>query len=262
MTRHESGQLQASWTAPGSGPAPTGYTVQWKESGNDWADQDYVWGVGVTGASHIITGLTDGTEYAVRVIATRDGANSEPSGEVTATPKETTPPELSSASVDGTMLILTFDELLDTGKAPDISNFEVTVGGSDRGVDAVAVSGSVVTLTLATAVFAADEVTADYTAPVDDAEARLQDLAGNAAADFSGQHVTNETTTPEVPGPRRARRWTGTRAASSWRLGTPPIPGPFPAGTLSSGKNRATTGRTRTMYRRPSSLAHHTPSPA
>ena len=67
------------------------------------------------------------------------------------------------------------------------------MGGSDRGVDAVAVSGSVVTLTLATAVFAADEVTADYTAPVGEPTARLRDLAGNAAADFSGQSVTNVT---------------------------------------------------------------------
>ena len=71
---HESGQLLASWNAPGSGATPTGYTLQWKESGDDWADQDDVSGAGVTGTSHIITGLTDGTEYAVRVIATTDGA--------------------------------------------------------------------------------------------------------------------------------------------------------------------------------------------
>ena len=230
VTRHESGKLLASWTAPGSGPAPTGYTVQWKESGNDWADQDYVWGVGVTGASHIITGLTDGTEYAVRVIATRDGANSEPSGEVTATPKETTPPELSLASVDGATLTLTFDEALDTGNTPDISKFAVTVGGSDRGVDAVAVSGSVVTLTLATAVFAADAVTADYTVPVDDAEARLQDLAGNAAADFSGREVTNNTAPGPVPGSptglQVARHGSG-KLVASWIA---PDTGPVPTG--------------------------------
>ena len=193
MAQHESGKLLASWTGPDSGPAPTGYTVQWKESGDDWADQDDVSEADVTGASHIIAGLTDGTEYAVRVIATTDAAESDPSGEVAATPAETIPPELSSASVDGATLTLTFDEQLDTGAGPDRSAFAVTVAGSGRGVETVAVSGSVVTLTLVTAVSAGDAVTVDYTAPTDDATARLQDLVGNAANSFSGRSVANAT---------------------------------------------------------------------
>ena len=49
------------------------------------------------------------------------------------------------------------------------------------------------TITLVTAVFAGDAVTVDYTAPVGEPTARLRDLAGNAAADFSGQSVTNGT---------------------------------------------------------------------
>ena len=193
VARHQSGQLLASWNAPGSGATPTGYTLQWKESGDDWADQDDVTGAGVTGTSHIITGLTDGTEYNVRVIATTDGAGSAPSGEVTATPTETTPPELSSASVDGAELTLTFDEALNTDETPDTSAFAVTVAGGGRGVQAVAVSGSAVTLTLATAVVAGDAVTVDYTAPAGESESRLQDLVGNAADSFSGQSVTNDT---------------------------------------------------------------------
>ena len=198
VARHESGKLLASWTAPDSGPAPTGYTVQWKESGDDWADQDDVSEADVTGTSHIVAGLTDGTEYAVRVIATTDAAESDPSVEVAATPTETTPPELSSASVDGATLTLTFDEPLDTGAAPDRSAFAVTVAGSGRGVDTVAVSGSVVTLTLVTEVAAGDTVTVDYTAPADVGTAGVQDLSGNAAPSFSGQAVTNDTA-PEQP---------------------------------------------------------------
>ena len=193
VTRHESGELLASWNAPDSGHAPTGYTVQWKESGDDWADRNEVSEAVVTGTSHIVAGLTDGTEYAVRVIANGDGANSDPSGEVAATPAETTPPELSSAAVDGVALTLTFDEALDTGDAADRSAFTVTVAGSGRGVDTVAVSGSAVTLTLVTAVAAGDAVTVDYTTPTDESAARLQDMAGNAAASFSGQSVTNDT---------------------------------------------------------------------
>ena len=194
VARHGSGKLVASWIAPDTGPVPTGYTVRWKESGDDWADRNDVSEAHITnGFWDIITGLTDGTEYAVRVIATRDDANSAPSEEVTATPGETTPPELSSASVDGAELTLTYDEPLDTGETPDRSSFPVTVAGSGRGVDTVAVSGSAVTLTLVTAVAAGEAVALDYTAPTGESDSKLKDLAGNAAASFSGQDVTNDT---------------------------------------------------------------------
>ena len=230
MTRHESGKLLASWTAPDSGPAPTGYTVQWKESGDDWADQDDVTTADVTTTLHIVAGLTDGTEYAVRVIANGDGADSAPSEEVTAMPAETTPPGLLSASVDGARLTLTFDEALDTGEAPDRSAFSVTVGDSGRGVDAVAVSGSVVTLTLVTAVVAEDTVTVDYTAPTAESADRLQDLSGNAAASFSGQAVTNDTAPPQaplIPNDLQVTRHESGKLLASW---TAPDSGPAPSG--------------------------------
>ena len=193
VVRHESGQLRASWDAPDSGPTPTGYTLQWKESGDDWDDADDVSEANVNGTSHVITGLTGGVQYAVRVIAYKGDAESDPSGEITATPQETVPPSPSAASVDGATLTITFDEPLDTGETPDKSAFAVAVAGSSRGVDTVSVSGSVVTLTLVTAVFAGEVVTVDYTVPTDDSAARLQDLAGNAAASFSGPDATNAT---------------------------------------------------------------------
>ena len=83
----QSGKLKATWKAPGSGPAPTGYTVQWKAAVDAWTNRKGVTEVDVTGTSHVISGLTDGTEYAVRVIANGDGAESDPSGEVTAMPR-------------------------------------------------------------------------------------------------------------------------------------------------------------------------------
>ena len=91
---HESGKLRASWNAPESGDDPTGYTLQWKRSGDDWAEPAEVSEANSKGTSHIITGLADEVEYAVRVITRKDDGRSAPSGEVTETPQETVPPSL------------------------------------------------------------------------------------------------------------------------------------------------------------------------
>ena len=193
VARHESGKLLASWSAPDSGPAPTGYTLQWKQSADDWDNADDVSEANVKGTSHVITGLTDGVQYAVRVIAYKGDAESDPSGEVTATPQETVPPSPSAVSVNGATLTVTFDEALAEVQAPASTAFAVTVAGNSRGVSAVAVSGSAVTLTLVTAVLAGEAVTVDYTAPTDASADRLQDVSGNAAASFSGPDATNAT---------------------------------------------------------------------
>ena len=80
VVRHESGKLMATWAAPDSGSDPTGFTLQWKEAGDGWETQDSVSQADVKGTSHLITGLIDGVEYAVRVIASKDDSESAPSG--------------------------------------------------------------------------------------------------------------------------------------------------------------------------------------
>ena len=147
----------------------------------------------MNGTSHVITGLTDGVEYAMRVVAHKGDAAGDPSGEVTATPQETIAPSPSAATVDGATLTITFDEPLDAGETPDNSAFAVTVAGNSRGVDTVTVSGSAVTLTLVTAAFAGEAVTVDYTTPTGATADRLRDVSGNAAASFSGPDATNAT---------------------------------------------------------------------
>ena len=90
-------------------------------------------------------------------------------------------PTLSETKVSGAALTLTWDEALDTGSVPAAGDFTVKVGGSDRGVANVAVAGSAVTLTLASAAAPGDAVTVQYDADLD--ANPIRDAAGNAAAD-------------------------------------------------------------------------------
>ena len=201
----DTGTLDVSWEAPASdGDSDiTGYKVQWKSG-----SEDYDGSAGSTrqaeitdpaSRTHTITGLTDGVEYTVRVIAVNDVGDGPPSDEATATPGETTPPELSTATVDGTTLTLTYDEALDENSEPSPDAFSVTVGGTGRAVDGVSVSGSSVILTLGSAVTPEDTVTVSYTAPADTAAPRIRDLASNATASFTGHAVTNNTPRPNSP---------------------------------------------------------------
>ncbi len=92
------GSLHLTWEAPtwdvssfqqggssvGDGGSPiTGYTVQWKESTASWETAAAVPEATVTTTSHAITGLTAGTAYTVRVVATNNVGDSSPSLEVT-----------------------------------------------------------------------------------------------------------------------------------------------------------------------------------
>ena len=130
-----------SWEAPASdgGSAITGYKVQWKSG-----SEDYDGSAGSTrqaeitdpaSRTHTITGLTDGVEYTVRVIAVNDVGDGPPSDEATATPRETTPPELATATVDTGR---NADPDLRRGPGRGTQNlasdaFSVTVGGTEPG---------------------------------------------------------------------------------------------------------------------------------
>ena len=134
---------------------------------------------------------TDG-EYEVTVRVT-DGANPVDTPLVVRlADADEAAPELSSASVDGATLVLTFGEALDEASAPAATSFAATVGEDARAVEAVALAGETVTLTLASAVTAGETVTVSYTAPAEP-DPGLQDAAGNGVADFADEEVTNAT---------------------------------------------------------------------
>ena len=84
-------QLVVTWTAVDNA---TGYTVQWMSVGQGYNTGDRQATV-TTGSTtrYTIPSLTNGTEYTVRVIATRTGANDgPPSDEMTGTPRVPPPP--------------------------------------------------------------------------------------------------------------------------------------------------------------------------
>ena len=65
----------------------TGYKVQWKESADSWDTPADVSEAPASGTIRTITGLTDGVEYSVRVLATNGVGDSPPSVEQTGTPR-------------------------------------------------------------------------------------------------------------------------------------------------------------------------------
>ena len=106
-----------------------------------------------------------------------------------------------ATSEDGSKVVLTFDEDLDSSNGPANSDFTVKVADSAVTLTgSAATSGKAVTLTLATAATAAQTVTASYTDPTtgNDASA-VQDAAGNDVASFADEAVTNKAV-PTVTG--------------------------------------------------------------
>ena len=102
-------------------------------------------------------------DYEVTVSVT-DGANPvDATLTIRLTDVDEVAPVVSSATVDGDALTLTFSEVLDGSASPASSAFSVAVGGTARGVSNVSMSASTVTLTLASAVVSDETVTVGYT---------------------------------------------------------------------------------------------------
>lgn len=150
--------------------------------------------------------LNPATKYAVQIAA---GAISDISNNAFAgilnnyqwifdTLGNTATPILNAAAMDGSAIVLTFSELLDTGKVPYPGNFFVTVNDTYRTVSSVSVSSNTVRLTLQSGVLVGQTVKVSYT-PDSTASRRIQTVAAKEAAAFSGRTVTNnaDTTQPK-----------------------------------------------------------------
>jgi uncharacterized repeat protein (TIGR02059 family) len=107
-------------------------------------------------------------------------ANFGPAAVVNNTP-DTIAPQVASASVNASTVSLVFDEAL-AGAAPDATAFTVTTGAATRAVSTVAMSGKLITLTIAPSVTSTDNVVVSYAVPALNA---LHDATGNSTAPFT-----------------------------------------------------------------------------
>ena len=167
--------------------------------------------------SRVVAGLYDvaphDTKVTVKYDPPTDAAkrlkDASPAGNVLAafdytTVRNDTPlPAVRDASVDGTALTLTFDQLLDPDSTPRNTAFRVSAtpaGGQSRTINGAAGDVAIdaddrrtVTVTLAQPVAGGETVTARYTPPSGSA-AKLLDASGNAVAAFEGEEVFVATT--------------------------------------------------------------------
>ena len=96
-------------------------------------------------------------------------------------------------NVTPSRLDINYNQTLDSGSVPAISAFAVIVAGSARTVNSVAISGSQVRLTLASAVTYGQAVTVAYTAPGTNP---IQNTSGVDAASYTAVTVTNNVAVP------------------------------------------------------------------
>ncbi len=101
-----------------------------------------------------------------------------------------TAPVVSSAVISGATLTLTFDQALDGNSVPASSAFSVSLDGTAAAVSAVAVSGSIVTLTITSTAAPTAAVKASYAKP---AMNPLRDGSRLEVASFSNLAAANRT---------------------------------------------------------------------
>ena len=104
-------------------------------------------------------------------------------------------PSLDSAVVNGTILVLTWDETLRDDSVPAAGDFAVTVAGAARTVTGLVFADGAVSLVLAPTVRAGETVTVSYTKGTNP----LKDLGSNEAPALTDQAVTNNTAPPDAP---------------------------------------------------------------
>ena len=211
----------------GSVPAATAFAVTVEGAARALAVADPVSVSGATVTLVLASSVLHGEEVRLSYAAPSSNPLEDDSGNPAAaltdhgaeneTPPDETAPRAVSATLSGTSLTVTFDELL--GLAPDLSNsaFRVTktvslrggLGGTvtvPLGSAAPAVSGSAVTLTLAGASTERQiNLAVHYTRPDSGTDNRIVDRSRNEAESFTNLAVVDEQHADS--GPPALRQW-------------------------------------------------------
>ena len=204
--------------ADADGLTTSTYTYQWIRVNGTEADI-----AGANSSTYTLVAADLGKTIKVRVTFVDDADNTEmltsaSSGTVTT---EVTPPSLSSATVQGMVLTLVYDEPLDPASTPAplvyILTVTATVGTTTTNTTtnpaAVSVSGSRVTLTLDTAPAAGARVTLVYAGAVVNP---VQDVAGNDALPFGVQVMRGNPPPPTNTAPTAANNTVTTGVGTAY----------------------------------------------
>ena len=220
-------QIDLAWEAP-AGFTPTGYRIEVStDGGTTWTDR--VANTESTDTDYSHTGLTLHDTRHYRVSAVLDGRTALASNVANATAFDTTDttppavldsPSLNTVTGSGVELILAFNEVLDgrAGRLPPASAFTVTADGSTVTVTEALVVAQSVRLVLDGVITNGQTVTVSYRDPTPgDDPAAIQDYAGNDAASFTDQAITNNSDLRQGPTNLRATRRSLNETDLSWQ---------------------------------------------
>lgn len=130
---------------------------------------------------------------SIRIRDDDDGENRAEINGYALTNLNDAPPVVESAMLDGTSLVVTFDQELDADSTPDVSAFSLSADGP--AISTASIAGAVLTLALVTTAIEDAEYQLTYTSPVTD---RIRDPTGNDAVGFS-EDVDNATDYAPTP---------------------------------------------------------------
>ncbi len=137
------GRITASWNAPTSGGAPSHYDLQYRQQNvGNWTEVEIL-----SGMSHEIMSLTNGTTYEVQVRSANDAGDSDWSASATATPQPALlPPRTPDAPslVAGNRQITASWSAPSRGGAPDHYDLRYGVSGSGTWTEVEVISTSLV----------------------------------------------------------------------------------------------------------------------
>ncbi len=244
-------QIDLAWEAP-SGFTPEGYQIEVSaDGGTTWTDR--VANTESTDTAYSHTGLTLGDTRHYRVSAIDQGFPKLPSNVASATTfdtADTTPPavldspSLNTVTGSGVELILAFNEVLNdgAGRTPPASAFTVTADGSTVTVTEALVVAQSVRLVLDGVITYRQTVRVSYRDPTGgDDEAAIQDYAGNDAASFTDQAITNSSDLWQGPTNLRATKRSFNETDLSWQAPADFVPESYRVEGNNSAPDRWTT---------------------